>query len=117
MKFINIQLLTMALLLAFKPGIELIFMPDTSEQSCCIDTCSSADLEVEEETHNDCEDKGCEGNFCNPFQVCGSCFVICESLPTTQPSYLAIVDKQLFVYQLNASSLFTIEFWQPPELA
>lgn len=104
----------MTLFLAFKPGIELLFMADTSEQSCCIDTCSADELEAE--TEDDCHDKDCEGNFCNPFHTCSSCFVLCQNLPTTQTLPLTIAPQQQFNYQLNASALFKHEFWQPPEL-
>lgn len=103
----------MTLLLAFKPGIELLFMADTSEQSCCIDTCSEAELEAETKDHS--SDNDCEGNFCNPFQTCGSCFLLCQSLPAAKLPAVAIIPQQKFAYQLNASALFTFEFWQPPE--
>lgn len=115
MKLLNIILITMTLLLAFKPGIEGLFMARTSAQSCCIDICSEAELEWDAKSSDPSQDKDCEGNFCNPFQACGSCFLWCQSMPAAKLSAVAIIPQQKFTYQLNASALFTLEFWQPPE--
>ncbi|MEM6378822.1 MAG: hypothetical protein AAF705_11420, partial [Bacteroidota bacterium] len=69
-----------------------------------------------EHSDNDCPDGGCEGNFCNPFQVCGSCFVLIQNHISAETIPQVIVPKQKFAYQTNLSSRFIFEFWHPPEL-
>lgn len=106
----------MALFLAFQPGIDLLLTAEATEQSCCIDFCSpneAAEAHHEDDGHDD----GCEGNFCNPFQVCGCCFVLFQIRTTLPSSTKEMVPKQKFAYQTNLSSRFIFEFWQPPELA
>jgi hypothetical protein len=114
MRILSIILLTTTLLLAFKPGVDLILLQNLSEKSCCIDTC--ADTQQADTVPSEQEDNGCDGNFCNPFQVCGSCFLLCTNLTETGLQNVDLSTHHKFPYISTASALFITDFWQPPKL-
>lgn len=115
MRILSILLLTTSLFLAFKPGVDLLLMHNLSEKSCCIDIDSCTDTLPEDIASNEKEDNSCDGNFCNPFQVCGSCFLLCLNMAEDKHTKQGISTQQQFSYEGSNSSLFISDFWQPPE--
>ena len=113
MRFVAILLATTVLFLAFKPAIDAMVLPFSSSPSCCIKTC---DAMPALDTAQDEAPKGtCNGNSCNPFQACGTSFLICLEGPEVQFQNVEISTKQNFFYQSIFYSQFVSDFWQPPK--
>lgn len=102
MKLAGKYLGAIILFLALLPGIEPMRLLASNGDSCCSAECETP-----------C-DTDCEGENCNPFEVCGSCVVaIFEPIFIAKPI-------QVFSYSLfSVPALVLIEryvqdFWQPP---
>lgn len=111
MKFVALILTMIVIFLSFKPGIDLVLMQNWAKQTCCAEVCASTNQSSQEE-----ENKECEGNSCNPFQVCGSCSLFCQSVAFEKSPTIQISTKRQFLYSFTFSSLFIADFWQPPRL-
>ena len=113
MRFISLLLATTVLFLAFKPAIDTMVLPFSSGPSCCVKTC---DALLAVGTAQDEAPKGsCNGNSCNPFQACGTSFLVCLESPSVRHQNVEISTKQIFFYQSIFYSQFVSDFWQPPK--
>ena len=112
MKFAAFLLALTVMFLALKPGLQLATACD-SEIECCTDSCEPFNLVQKQNADSD--QKSCNGNSCNPFQSCSASFVLndLETLSTNEKPQ--IPTKSIFAYQFNHISLFSSEFWQPPQ--
>lgn len=90
------------LVLALLPGIEPIRLQAFKDDSCC-----SAKCEMPYETD-------CEGENCNPFEVCSSCVVaIFEPILVAKP--IQVLSYSLISYlRIVLIERFVQDFWQPP---
>ena len=114
MKFLAIILAAIILTLAIKPGIDLISMQIESDHSCCSTMCSPlADFETVD-TEEDSEGH-CDGNSCNPFQVCCSNGLLFISHTIVYTFNEFVINKNIFTYQSNYTRLIAADFWQPPK--
>ncbi len=113
MRFVALLLATIVLFLAFKPAIDGMVLSYNGVPSCCATSCDSMpSFDVAEEN----EPKGsCKGNSCNPFQACGTTFLICLTTPDVNQPKTDISTRAVFFYQSISSSKFTADFWQPPK--
>jgi len=105
---------TFIFLLAIKPGVDAMGLYGTDDLACCGEY---GDMPCEEESDDSCnEQKTCEGEVCNPFEVCGSCTLAC------QPTSLMVTPQTIVLLPITIPtrfefySLFTVDFWQPPKL-
>jgi hypothetical protein len=116
MKFLSIILVTLITFLALKPGMDELLCQENSCKDCCGSSCAaSLDNKTPEEESNKNEDD-CNGKSCNPFQVCGSCILICLHASAEliiKPTHLT---KLTASYQLVFVSQFAPDFWQPPKI-
>lgn len=113
MRFNAFLLATIVLFLAFKPAIDAMVLPFSSGTSCCTKTC---DAMPAFNTSTDEAPKGkCNGNSCNPFQACGTSFLVCLEGQEIQFQNVKISTKQDFLYQSIFYSQFVSDFWQPPK--
>jgi hypothetical protein len=113
MRFVALLLATIVLFLAFKPAIGGMVLSYNGVPSCCVKTCDampSFDVSDEEEPKG-----SCNGNSCNPFQGCGTTFLICLTTNDVNQPKAEISTKAIFSYQSIASSKFITDFWQPPK--
>lgn len=113
MKFLIIILTTTILFLAFKPGVDAIILSSSSMQSCCVETCDA--LPMADSSQNDENNGNCSGNSCNPFQSCGTSFLLSLNTPETFSPDLQVSTKRNFTYQSIYSSQFISDFWHPPK--
>ena len=115
MKFLTLILATTILFLAVKPGIDLISLQTDTEQGCCGEQCKPiADTEKSSDQQKQKDD--CNGNSCNPFQVCSSCVLLCSPNPFVDLSKPEFSTKQNFTYQSAFTSQYAPDFWQPPKI-
>jgi hypothetical protein len=103
MKYAARLLGVLVLFLAILPGIELV-LPVSEPNCCCADDCK---LPLED---------NCEGENCNPFQVCGSCVItFFEASFPVKP--VQLITYNLFsVQQIIQIETFVGDFWQPPRV-
>jgi len=114
MKFLTFILATFILLLAIKPGVELLLVQVNTEQSCCSTPCTSPTDNAESQDKN--QDSDCDGKACNPFQVCSSCVLLCLNLPFDFIPKPSVFLEKGFTYQSVFTSQFASDFWQPPKI-
>lgn len=114
MKFWTFLFATFILFLAIKPGIDLISFQEDTEQTCCDGQC----LPTSDNSQSEKQAPGnsCEGKFCNPFQVCSSCVLLCLNVPLDFVSVPKIFSEKGFTYQSIFTSQFASDFWQPPKI-
>ena len=113
MRFITIMLAVFVLGLALKPGLDMISLHIDFEESCCGSNCAPiADFDhVKDPKPAD----GCDGNGCNPFQVCCSSMVFLLATPFNFSVHSKITTKRIFTYQSAYTLLIAHDFWQPPQ--
>jgi hypothetical protein len=114
MKILIFILTTFILFLAVKPGIDLLSLQADTEQTCCSGLCSPTSENDTSEDQN--QNNDCDGKACNPFQVCGSCVLVCLSLPLYYIPKSRVNSEVNFLYQSTFTSQFTPDFWQPPKI-
>ena len=103
------------LFLACKPGVEIVLSSCDSNVSCCVDSCipfSSADNEQHESERGDCT-----GNSCNPFQSCGTSFIVNNTELQSTNLNVLVSNSRTFNYKDNIHSQFSTDFWHPPRIA
>ncbi|MEX2350305.1 MAG: hypothetical protein WD554_05445 [Flavobacteriaceae bacterium] len=115
MKFLTLILASTILFLAVNPGIDLISLQTDTEQSCCGGQCTPISDNNKSQDQN--QDNDCNGKSCNPFQVCGSCVLLCITAPFDYLPKPTISTKHGFSYQSAFTSQFAPDFWQPPKIA
>jgi hypothetical protein len=105
-------LLVTVLFLAFKPAVDYVIESGCHKVACCVDECNP--FQTSDSGQNDPND--CDGNACNPFQVCGNSFVYTsdQSGLNTEPKVVFATKK--FMYRVSYASQFLPEFWQPPKI-
>ena len=113
MRYFTIILAAIVLSLALKPAMDLISMQIDLEQNCCSSKCSPmADFDK----YQDQKPKdGCDGNGCNPFQVCCSSVMFLLATPYVLEENPQIVTQRVFTYQSAYTLLIASDFWQPPQ--
>jgi hypothetical protein len=113
MRLFTIILATSVLFLALKPGMDLISLHIDFEESCCSSQC--APLADFDSFQDQIPEDGCDGNGCNPFQVCCSNVMFLVTTPLDLSTNPQITTKQNFTYQSAYNLLITFDFWQPPQ--
>ena len=114
MKFLVFILATFILFLAVKPGVDLLSFQKDTEQPCCDGQCSPTSNN--EKSQKQKQNNDCGGKSCNPFQVCGSCVLVCVNFAFYFISKTSIFSKKGFTYQSIFSTQYTSDFWQPPKI-
>jgi len=113
MKYFTIILATIILCLALKPGLDLISMQIDFGESCCATQCTPlADTDGFQDQKSD---DGCDGNGCNPFQVCCSSVLFFAATTADFLINPQITTKRDFTYQSAYTLLIASDFWQPPQ--
>lgn len=113
MKYFTIILATSVLFLALKPGMELISLQIDFDQSCCSSQCTPlADYDSFEDQ---IPEDGCDGNGCNPFQVCCSSVLFFPANPFDFTTKSQVITKRNFTYHSAYTLLIASDFWQPPQ--
>ena len=115
MKSLTFILTIFILFLAIKPGTDMISLQTETEQTCCGGQCTPTSDNQQDQDQQ--QDNDCNGQSCNPFQVCSSCvlhFLTNSFLDLSKPE---ISTKQNFTYQSAFTSQFAPDFWQPPKIA
>lgn len=101
-------------LLAFAPGLTSLLSNCDKEVNCCVDSCEPFAYSDEAP---DSEERGsCDGNSCNPFQSCGTNFILSLNAFDTNLQNLEVSTDRNFTYQFNIHSQFLSDFWQPPQI-
>ncbi|WP_091549112.1 hypothetical protein [Thermoflexibacter ruber] len=115
MKPITFILATFIFFLAVKPGIDIFLLQADTEQTCCGGQCTPISDNDKSQDQN--QDNNCKGKTCNPFQVCGSCVLMCSNISSFihLPKPTALSDKR-FTYLSTITSQFASDFWQPPKI-
>jgi len=102
------------LFLAFKPGLNLIPLPEVTEHAGCGAQCeSSSDFDgyVQSSIPKGC----CDENGCNPLRLCCSIVLFFSETTFMKAKNQDIAARQVFAYRSIHNSLFIEEFWQPPK--
>ena len=116
MKALALILALSVFYLSAKPGIDLVISPLQSlfDAGCCSDQCTLVtDLE---DVATQTPEGTCNGDSCNPFQACCSCFFLCQAINLDKAPKSETEIKQKFTYQIAYSFPFTSDFWQPPKM-
>ena len=114
MRYFTIILAVSVLFLALKPGTDLILSQIDFEQSCCSSQCTSvAGSDSFQDQKPD--DGECDGNGCNPFQVCCSSVLFLIASPYVFSNNSQITSKRIFTYHSAYTLLIASDFWQPPQ--
>ena len=116
MKFLTLILATFILFLAVKPGIEMLSLQTDTEQTCCSGQCTPISDNDNSQDQDQKQKNDCDGQPCNPFQVCGSCVLVCLNIPFDYLLKPQIFSKEGFSYQSAFVSQFASDFWQPPKI-
>ena len=113
MKFLSIIMTSIIFFLVLKPGFDVIISENISKDNCCKEICASAQQadHHQEETPED----DCNGGFCNPFLICGTCFIFNQSITIDNIQIIKKPEKQKSLYQFIFPSFFINDFWQPPQ--
>ncbi len=114
MKFLTLILTISILFLAAKPAIDALSFQAETEQSCCGGQCTPISENNNKQDQN--QENDCNGKSCNPFQVCGSCVLLCLTMPFDYLPKANIYCKQNFTYQLAFTFQFASDFWHPPKI-
>ncbi|MDE0537046.1 hypothetical protein, partial [Tenacibaculum sp. L6] len=78
MKILTYILAFTVIFLSVKPAIDAIPFSSETQQTCCSSSkCNPISDNHNSENQNEQKDSG----MCNPFQICGSCLLICVSTP------------------------------------
>lgn len=103
------------LLLAVKPGMDWLSLQAGTEQTCCGGQCTPISDNDKSQDQN--QENGCDGQTCNPFQVCGSCVLMCSNICSFifDLNSTALSDKRI-TYLSTITSQFASDFWQPPKI-
>jgi hypothetical protein len=111
MKSFTIILATLVLFLAVKPGVDALTLLYDAEVNSCAELCTSISNNTPiNQNHN------CEGKACNPYQVCGSCFLVCSNIPFDYLPKHYEFSQHFFALQPAFISQFASDFWQPPKI-
>ena len=114
MKLFTIILTTIVIFLAFKPGIDLIALHFGKALSCCSTNCTPSAENGPFSDQRPYDD--CDGNGCNPFQVCCSGTLFFTASPFRFLPGPQITTKRDFTYPFAYTLLFAVDFWQPPKI-
>src|SRR5690554_4191038 len=105
MKLLSYILAFTIILLSVKPGVVTISLASETQQSCCSSVSSRCSIVLnnqDPDSHNDHQ----EIAICNPFQTCGSCLLICESVPFYATITAITPIEQNFGYHLSVIPFF-----------
>ncbi len=114
MKFSILILATFVLFLAIKPGVDLFSSKKAIYKTCCGDSCVPSSDSENSNTQN--RDNDCNGEPCNPFQVCSTCTLASINFPL----YIFVNFSTFSKNEFNSTTLitkqFNPDFWQPPKI-
>jgi len=116
MKLLTFILATFILFLAVKPGVDSISLQTDTEQTCCGGQCAPISDNENSQDQDQNQDNDCNGKSCNPFQVCGSCVLVCLNLPFAYIPKPTVFSDKGFTYQSDFISQFASDFWHPPKI-
>lgn len=112
MKILTYILAFTVIFLSVKPAIDAIPFSSETQQTCCSSSkCNPISDNHNSENQNEQKDNG----MCNPFQICGSCLLICVSTPFFPALQTDFSTGEFFGYQSFIASQFISDFWQPPQ--
>lgn len=116
MKITAITLAILISFLAIKPGVEVAYSMVTNvEIHCCEGKCHS--LSDKAMTQKQEQEKDCDGENCNPFQVCSLCVLMVKKvIPFDGLLKLTVPSKAGFTYQSSFTSPHISDIWHPPEV-
>lgn len=115
MKVLTLILSTLILLLAVKPGVDLISAGPETNQSICDRTCfpmEENEKSPDKQNHKD----DCNGLSCSLFHSCYLGSINGYAKPANESPKIEILSKIHFNYQSIFTSQFTSDFWQPPKI-
>lgn len=114
MKSLTFILAAIILYLAIKPGLDSISLQTDTEKSCCAEQCTP----FSDNSSSQGQKKGndSKGKSCNPFQLCGSCFLVDLNSDCDYLLKLAASREKSVSYQSAFTSQFASDFWQPPKI-
>ncbi len=115
MKILPLLLVIMVISLAVQPIINLATLQAESTTSCCAGKCTPV-ISNDFSSSDQNQKNDCDGSMCNPFQVCDSCVLICQSFTFNRLKKLEISTKQGFNFQSDFTSPLPPDFWQPPKI-
>lgn len=111
MKILTYILAFTVIFLSVKPAIDAIPFSSETQQTCC----SSSKCNPISDNHNsENQNEQKDNRMCNPFQICGSCLLICVSTPFFPALQTDFSTEEFFGYQSFIPSQFISDFWQPP---
>lgn len=116
MKFLTLLLAAFILLLAIKPGIDTFSLLNNSEQTCCGGQCTPDSEKEQDASQDPANDNDCDGNQCNPFQVCSSCVLVCLAMPLDFIPKPTVFAPKGSANHAAFISQFASDFWQPPRI-
>lgn len=99
--------------LAMKPGFDFIALKYKAQQNCCGSSCFQITKKTpspHSKKQNDCNEK-----TCNPFQVCGSCALVCDNLYIFGIPKMFRQTEELNMFNADFISQFESDIWQPPK--
>lgn len=112
MKVLTYILAITVIILSVKPAIDAIPFLSENQETCCSNSqCSPISDNESSKNQSDQEGNG----MCNPFQICGSCLLICVSTPFFPALQTDFSTEEFFGYQSFIASQFISDFWQPPQ--
>lgn len=114
MKITAIILTTLILLLTLEPGFNVFTENSCNQTQSCKDSCSSTSKK--EIPSNSKEDNNCNEKSCNPFQVCSSCFLICEHQTFNYQPILQTFLVRMFGINFIFIKQQAADIWQPPKI-
>jgi|GEM_PF-1262845 len=113
MKFLAIIMTSIIFFLVLKPGFDVIISENSSDIDCCKEICASA--HQADHSQEEAPEDNCNGSFCNPFLICGTCFIFNQAITIDGYQNIRENEKQKSLYQFIFPSLFINDFWQPPQ--
>lgn len=112
MKVLTYILALTVIFLSVEPGIDAIPFSSDNQKTCCSSSkCSPISDKQNSDNNSDKEENG----MCNPFQACGSCSLLCLTMPFQSLLNPEISTEQFFEYKSFIPSQFITDFWQPPK--
>jgi hypothetical protein len=112
MKFFTYILTFTVIFLSIKPGIDALPFASANKQACCSSITCNQDGDAQDSDNQDDQNNG----WCNPFQICGSCVLICTST-ADYPSIQANISTETFFGNQTLKPYQLIsDFWQPPQI-
>ena len=101
--------------LAVKPGVDMLCSVLIDMEIACCDTACTP-ISDKDTTKSPDRDNDCNGQSCNPFQVCNSCVLLVSKVTSIDQLFNPKPSSESsFTYQVSITSSYISDFWQPPK--